>query len=120
MGDTPESIAGYYSLSAARFSRESLPEEIARRLPRYPVPAAILGRLAVARACQRRGLGGFLLADAGARVLEASKALAVFALVVDAKNERAATFYERYGFKQFPDAPGRLFLPLETLARARG
>ena len=45
----PESICGYYSLSAASFSRGDLPSELARRLPRYPVPAAILGRLAVDR-----------------------------------------------------------------------
>lgn len=120
VGDTPAFVAGYYTLSAASFSRESLPEDLARRLPRYPVPAAILGRLAVDQRWQGKGLGEFLLADAGGRVLDASERLAVFALIVDAKNERAAAFYERYGFKRFPDAPGRLFVPLETLAQARG
>jgi GNAT superfamily N-acetyltransferase len=120
VGDAPESIAGYYSLSAASFSREALPEEMARRLPRYPVTAAILGRLAVDRSWQRKGLGEFLLADAAGRVLEASKVLGVFALIVDAKNDRAVAFYERYGFKPFPASPGRLFVPLETVARARG
>ena len=118
-GDTPRGIAGYYSLSAASFRREELAEEIARRLPRYPVPAAILGRLAVDRAYQGRGLGEFLLADACNRVLEASRAMGVFALIVDATNEHAAAFYERYGFKRLPDTPGRLFLPTETLVRAR-
>lgn len=120
VGDTRESIAGYYSLSAASFSREDLPEEMVRQLPRYPVPAAILGRLAVDRQWQGKGLGEFLLVDAGERVLAASRALAVFALVVDAKTDRAVAFYERYGFRRFPDAPRRLFLPVETLARARG
>jgi GNAT superfamily N-acetyltransferase len=70
---TPESISGYYSLSAASFSREDLPPEMARRLPRYPIPAAILGRLAVDRAYQGRGLGEFLLFDACERIFQANR-----------------------------------------------
>jgi GNAT superfamily N-acetyltransferase len=82
-------IAGYYTLSAASFSRQQLPEAVAKRLPHYPVPAAILGRLAVDRRYQGRGLGELMLADAIKRVLHASEVLAVHAIVVDAKNDRA-------------------------------
>jgi ribosomal protein S18 acetylase RimI-like enzyme len=114
VGDTPDKIAGYYSLSAASFEKDELPAALARRLPHYPVPAAVLGRLAVDLGQQGRGLGETLLIDAIRRVVWASAAMAVNAIVVDAKNERAQAFYERYGFLRFASAPRRLFLPLET------
>ena len=110
-------VMGYYSLSAASFSRQDLPADEARRLPYYPVPAALLGRLAMDKSCQGRGLGKFLLFDAFYRVLQASEVLAVYALIVDTKNDRVRTFYEHYGFLRFPETPSRLFIPLETLQR---
>lgn len=112
-------LAGYYTLSAASFSRERLPEALAKRLPHYPVPAAIIGRLAVAQVHQGRGLGTLMLADAVKRVLRASESLAIHALVVDAKNDRARAFYERHGFASFIDLSSRLFLPLDTAMKAR-
>ena len=114
VGDAPERIAGYYSLSAASFQKAELPPALAKKLPHYPVPAAMLGRLAVDRAQQGRGLGEVLLLDAIRRVLRASATIAVYALIVDAKNEGAQSFYERYGFLAFAGEPRRLFLPLET------
>lgn len=111
-------VLGYYTLSAASFSRKSLPEKEAKRLPHYPVPAALLGRLAIDRTCQGQKLGRYLLFDAFYRVLHAAETLAVYALVVDAKNDSARAFYERYGFLRFPDSPTRLFISIETLRRA--
>lgn len=108
-------VLGYYTLSAASFSRKNLPEKEAKRLPHYPVPAALLGRLAVDRSCQGQQLGRYLLFDALHRVLHAAETLAVYALVVDAKNDSARAFYERYGFRCFLDSPSRLFIPVETL-----
>ena len=110
-------VAGFYTLSAASIARGSLPEETARRLPRYPVPAALLGRLAVDRRFGGRGLGTSLLADALRRVARAGETLAVYAAVVDAKDERAQAFYERFGFVRLPDAGRRLFLPMAAVAR---
>lgn len=118
VGAIEDRIAGYYSLSAASFDKAELPAVLGRKLPHYPVPAAILGRLAVDRGYQGRGLGEFLLLDAARRVLQASEAMGVHALIVDALNERARDFYRRYGFEAFPSLPGRLFLPLEVLAKA--
>ncbi len=115
---SPEVILGYYSLSAAGFDKAELPPALAKRLPHYPVPAAILGRLAVDLAHQGRGLGEMLLLDAVRRVLRASQALAVHAIVVDAKSERAGAFYARYGFRPFASMPRRLFLPLATFEQA--
>lgn len=117
LGDATGKIAGYYSLSAASFEKDELPPALAKRLPHYPVPAAILGRLAVDCEQQGRGLGETLLLDAIRRVARASATLAVYAIVVDAKNDRALAFYERYGFRAFPSEQRRLFLPLETFEK---
>lgn len=86
-------------------------------MPRYPVPAALLGRLAVDRGYGGRGLGASLLADALRRVARAGETVAVYAMVVNAKDERAQTFYERFGFVRLPDAGRRLFLPMSAAAR---
>jgi ribosomal protein S18 acetylase RimI-like enzyme len=118
VGETPHVVAGYYSLSATSFRRDELPPKLAKQLPHYPIPAAILGRLAVAQACRGQGLGEFLLLDAIDRVVQASAALAVYAIIVDAKNDDARRFYERYGFQSFAQNHRRLFLPLETLTKA--
>ena len=119
VGDAPEDIAGYYSLSAASFEKDELPPALAKRLPHYPVPAAVLGRLAIDRNHQGRGLSEMLLLDAIRRVVRASATIAVYAIIVDAKNERAQAFYERYGFRPFAGEPEprRLFLPLETFEK---
>ena len=117
VGDAPEKIVGYYSLSAASFEKDELPPALARRLPHYPVPAAMLGRLAIEREQQGRGLGEMLLLDAIHRVVRASITIAMYAIIVDAKNERAQVFYERYGFRTFACEPRRLFLPLKTFEK---
>jgi ribosomal protein S18 acetylase RimI-like enzyme len=94
------SVAGYYTLSAASIPVVDLPEDVSRRLPRYPViPAALIGRLAVDRQYRRRGLGAALLFDALERAIRADAA--VFAVIVDAKDETAPAFYARYGFRRF-------------------
>ncbi len=113
--DGSDVVLGFYALSALSIDVGSLPEAQARRLPRHPVPAALVGRLAVNHAAQRRGLGRLLLADAVQRALGASEQVAIHALVVDAKSERARRFYEAYGFLLLPDEPMRLFLPLGSV-----
>jgi GNAT superfamily N-acetyltransferase len=117
-GNAPGEIAGYYTLSAAGFARDDLPAEASKRLPRYPVPAAIIGRLAVAEAYEGQKLGAFLLIDAVNRVLGASTALAVYAVIVDAKNKEAERFYKHFGFEPFPKKTSRLFLPLDVFVKA--
>ena len=113
-GEPPGQIAGYYTLSAASFQKDDLPTELAKRLPHYPVPAAVIGRLAVDRRNQGRGFGETLLLDAIHRVVRAGDTIGVYAVVVDALHDRASAFYERYGFAPFPSEPLRLFLPLRT------
>jgi len=110
-------IKGYYTLSAASFRKDDLPAGQAKKLPRYPVPAAIIGRLAVDRSCQGQRLGEHLLMDCLDRVLQASQLIAVHAVIADAKDEKAKAFYEKYGFKAFVNQPLRLFIPTATIAQ---
>ena len=107
----PAEVLGFYTLSAARIAADTLPENWRKRLPRYPVPVALLGRLAVHQRHHGQGLGAILLADACQRVAAASATLAVAALVVDAKSPQAAAFYRHFGFIELPGQAGRWMLP---------
>jgi len=117
VGEQSRVIAGYYTLSAASLDRGHLPEIQARKLPRYPVAAAIIGRLGVDENYQGRSYGRFILFDALDRTLRASASMAVHAVLVDAKNEAARAFEKKFGFQELPGIPGRLFIPLEMIAR---
>jgi hypothetical protein len=92
MGDVRERITSYYSRSAASFQKDELPPALAKRPPHYPVPAAVLGRLAIDRAQQGRRLGETSLLDGIRRVVRASTTVAVYAIVVDAKKQGAQAF----------------------------
>ncbi len=117
--DTAGTVVGYYTLAAASVGLTDLPAAVSRRLPRYPtVPTVRLGRLAVDARHHGQGLGSLLLADALERVVAAE--IAAFALIVDAKDARAAQFYKHHGFLEFRGSPLLLFLPIETARRAMG
>lgn len=104
-------LAGYYTLAAGGVPLTDLPESLTRRLPRYPsVPVARVGRLAVDRTFHGRKLGGALLADAALRAMRSE--VAVFALVVDAKDDAAEAFYRHHGFEAFGSRPRQLVVPL--------
>lgn len=108
-------IAGYYTLSASDIPLTDIPEEMTKRLPRYPaIPVARLGRLAVDKAFQGCRVGGGLLWDALMR--SARSEIAVFALIVDAKNDQAEAFYRHHGFVSFGSTPRQLILPLSQLS----
>jgi len=111
-------IAAYYTLASASLLLSDLPAGIGKKLPRYPtVPAVRMGRLAVDRGFKGLGLGSALLADALDRA--ARSEIAAYALVVDAKDEGAAAFYQHHGFIALPDSPRTLFLPLATVRPSR-
>jgi GNAT superfamily N-acetyltransferase len=111
-------VVGFYSLSAFTIVLDSLPADLGRKLPRYDsIPAALIGRLARAESVRDQGIGELLLADAIKRILSVDETLAVYAIVVDAKNDRATKFYRSFGFSPFPASPRRLFL-LTSSARA--
>ncbi len=110
-------VAAYYTIAAASVPLVDLPQEEAKRLPRYPtLPAVRIGRLAVDERFQKRGLGGSLLMDATRRTLQAPPA--VYTLLVDAKNDQAVAFYRYHGFQPLVGQPRTLFLPLATAEKA--
>lgn len=107
-------VAGYYTLAASGVPLADMPENIIKRLPRYPsVPVAKLGRLAVDVEFQGQRLGAALLWDAIMRSLRSE--VAVFALVVDAKDDLSETFYQHHGFQIFGRIPRHFILPLTNL-----
>jgi predicted GNAT family N-acyltransferase len=115
---TPDgkTIAGFYTLSQYSVDAGALPQEITRKLPRYPeVPATLLGRLASSDSFRGQKLGEFLLMDALHRSLLQSEHVASAAVIVDAKDDKAKTFYEHFDFVPFPDIPNRLFLLMKTI-----
>lgn len=117
---TPDgrTVAGFYTLSQYSIDLVSLPEEFAKRLPRYrAVPATLLGRLAIGQAFRGQKLGEFLLLDALDRALQHSRQVASAAVIVDAKDAAARRFYLHFEFMPLPDTPGRLFLPMGTLEK---
>jgi len=111
-------VAGFYTFTAAGISVSDLPQTIARRLPRYPqVPAALIGRLAVDTHFQGQRVGEALLLDAADRAIDSDPA--VFALVVDAKDEDAASFYRFYEFQPLTTRPMTFFLPVAAIEARR-
>ena len=114
-------VLGYYTLSASVLTLTDLPDELARKLPRYPqLPVTLLGRLAVDQSAKGQGLGEHLLLDALHRSLAHADQIAAMAVVVDAKDESAAAFYRHYGFIPLQTQPSRLFVPMRSIAQLLG
>ena len=115
---TPDgkSVAGFYTLSAHAIEADRLPDDLARKLPRFPIPATLLGRMAIAQTMRGQGLGEFLLLHSLERALQASRQVASWAVLVDAK-EDAREFYIKHDFIPFPGQPNRLFLPMKTIEK---
>lgn len=111
-------ILGFYSLSPASVEFFRAPAEIKRGLAKHDVPVFRLGRLAVDKSMQGKGLGGQLLLAAGRRSLHASQEVGGVALLIDAKNEGVAQWYANYGALQLLDTPLSLLLPLATIQQA--
>ena len=108
-----KAILGFYSLCPASIEYARVPVSIRKGLARHEVPAFRLARLAVDLAAQNQGMGGQLLLAAGRRCLHAATEIGGVALLIDAKNDRAAKWYSAYGAVPLADAP--LTLPLATI-----
>lgn len=111
--DAPKQILGYYSLTVAEIDTDKLPKDVARKLPRR-VPLVLIGRLATALTMRGQGLGSMLVIDALRRIVEVSNNVGVTLIMVDVKDNQAASFYQHYGFVPLPDSPLRLVLPVAT------
>jgi GNAT superfamily N-acetyltransferase len=115
--ESPDKIAGYFTLCACGLTPGVIPEEARRHIPRYPqVSATLLGRLAISADRQGQGLGSILLAEALRKAYENASVVGSSMVVVDALDERAARFYRAHGFLPLPES-NRLILPMRTLAR---
>ena len=107
-------VLGFYTLSTTSIGLSQLPKDKSGKLPRHPIPAALIGRLAVNQSAQGKGMGSMLLADAVKRTLSISNEIGIYALVVDAIDGAAADFYTQYGFESL-NTSNRLFLPLKSI-----
>lgn len=112
--EQPESILGFFTLSLCEVRAEKLPPKLAKKYP-STVPGVRLARLAVAKAWQRQGIGEILMIEAMQRTLSIAENAGIIGLFVDAKDEAAKAYYERYGFVSLEDIPLELFLPLQTI-----
>jgi GNAT superfamily N-acetyltransferase len=110
-------VVGYYSLAAGSLLPSAATGRVRRNMPN-PVPIVLLGRLAIDRSVQGKGLGGDLLRDAVLRVLSAGEAIGVRAVLVHAISPEAKAFYERYGFRPSPVEPMTLMITLAEAQRA--
>ncbi|MEI9988756.1 MAG: GNAT family N-acetyltransferase [Rhizomicrobium sp.] len=116
--EEPNRVLGYYTVSPGAVAFSSVPPSLARGLGRYDVPVFRLGRLAVDRSAQGRGLGADLLLAAGERCLAVAAEVGGVAMAIDAKDDAAARWYLRFGALRLLDEPLRLVLPLDTIAQA--
>lgn len=116
--EEPGRILGFYSISPGAIEFASVPAKLTRKLGHYEVPVFRLGRLAVELSVQGQGLGGDLLLAAGERALAVAAEVGGVALAIDAKDEKAARWYERFGALYLIDDPLKLILPLSVIANA--
>jgi GNAT superfamily N-acetyltransferase len=112
-------VVGYYSLAAGSVLHTAATGRVRRNMP-DPVPAALLGRLAIDQGWQGRGLGSALLRDAVLRVIGAAGTIGVRALLVHAISDEAKGFYERWGFRASAIEPMTLMITIEEAQKMLG
>lgn len=110
-------VKGYYALSNHTVLHDVLPEDQTKGLPRIDVPVVLIGRLAVDLTTQGQGMGEFLLIDALRRAEYLAGKIGIRAVEVDAINDAARKFYEKYGFLSFQDDLHHLFLPMQVIRK---
>jgi GNAT superfamily N-acetyltransferase len=108
-------IIGYYTIASGAVSFDTVPE----KLPRYPIPVAHLGRLAVDKQAKGQGVGAFLLIDALRRIVQVADQMGVYAVEVYALNESAKQFYLKYGFTPLKDDPQHLYLSMKKIRKLK-
>jgi GNAT superfamily N-acetyltransferase len=111
-------VVGYHALTAASVTHAEATTRAAKGMPRHPIPAALLARLAVDRTVQSRGLGAWLLRDAMLRVLGVAESVGIRVLLLHAIDEDARRFYERHGFEPSPTDPLNLQMLVKDIRRS--
>ena len=115
--DNDNKVLGYYSLSTSSIEFKDSPEAFAKHLPHYPIPAALIAKLAVDSNIDGQGLGARLLIEALQNILAVSEEMAIKVVLVDAIDQEAKNYYLRFGFIELPGNELKLFLPIETISQ---
>ena len=110
-------VLGYYAISSHLVRRGDLPDDQAKGLPRIDVPVVLLGRLAIDRSVQGQGLGALLLIDVLRRSEHLAEQLGIRAIEVDAIDDNARRFYEKFGFVPLLDDARHMFLPMSVIRK---
>lgn len=108
-------VRGYHSLAASSIEFAKAPKKVRKQLGRYPIPVVLLARLAVDQRFQGMGVGASLLIDALRRARAAAQVIGARAVLVDALDDEARAFYERYDFEPSPTNPYQLLLVMQDL-----
>jgi GNAT superfamily N-acetyltransferase len=111
-------VVGYHALTAASITHEIATARVAKGMPRHPIPAALIARLAVDTSVQGRGIGAWLLRDAMLRTLTAAESMGLRALLVHAIDGEAGHFYAHHGFQPSPTDPLNLQMLIKDLRAA--
>jgi GNAT superfamily N-acetyltransferase len=116
-----DKISGFYTLSSNSISNDLIPESVKRKLPKsyLSIPTILLGRLAIDKGFQGKGIGKLLLIDSLKRCYDTSESIGTFAVIVDPMDKEAESFYEKYGFIKLPDS-GKMFMPMKTIEELFG
>lgn len=117
LADDANNVKGYYTLSSTAIPRDTIPEELRKKLPPSykDLPATLLGRLAVDINYQGQRIGEFLLIDALKKSYELSDKIGSIAVIVDPIDEAAVKFYLKFGFVLLPDS-GKMFLSMTAIS----
>ncbi len=120
VGFVDDVLVGFYTLAFGGVEHTEAPERIGKGLAKHPIPLMVLARLAVSSSRHGQGIGSGLLKDAVLRTLQAAEIAGLRALAVYAKDGKARTFYERYGFIQSPTDPYHLLALLKDIKKDLG
>ena len=115
--DDNNRIAGYFTLATAQVAYTEIPEDYKGKLPKYPIPALRIARVAVSKDLQGKGVGKWLLAQAFIKIIQVADVTGLYFIIVDAK-ESSKSFYEHYGFKKFIDEELSYFILVDTVRKA--
>lgn len=115
--DDDDQISGYFTLATAQVAYKEIPEDYKVKLPKYPIPALRIARLAVSKDLQGKGIGKWLLAHAFTKIIQVADVTGLYFIIVDAK-ETSKSFYEHYGFQKFIDEDLFYFMLVDTVRKA--
>lgn len=112
-------ICAFYTLAHGIIDRQTLPAELAKKLPKYPVPIQLIAQMGIHKEAKGKGLGKITLVKALHRLKDITKQLPAYAVVVDCLNDDLSQFYEKYGFEYLcrHNERKRLFLPTKKLEK---